>query len=103
MLCDVLVAATLPARDCAVAPFDRGSHHASALSRANGDAAWANADGGVIAPTIPIVAVLAVQPDLLRRGFFLIHALSSSIFGGSFILPPPRRPRALAPLERGFR
>src|SRR5438552_10861501 len=61
---DALVAAALPARDRAVAPFDRGSHHAAALSRADGDAAWANADGGIIAPTIPIVAVVAVSPDL---------------------------------------
>src|SRR5258705_13450811 len=64
LLRDVLVAAALPARDRAVAPFDRGSHHAAALSRADGDAAWANADGGIIAPTIPIVAVVAVSPDL---------------------------------------
>ena len=28
------------------------------------DAVWANADGGVITPTIPIVAVGAVPPDL---------------------------------------
>src|SRR6266699_4947671 len=49
LLRDVLVAAALPARDRAVAPFDRGSHHAAALSWADGDAAWANADGGVIA------------------------------------------------------
>src|SRR6266498_1295446 len=64
LLRNVLVAAALPARDRAVAPFDRGSHHAAALSWADGDAAWANADGGVIAPTIPIVAVVAVPPDL---------------------------------------
>src|SRR5438034_2065403 len=67
LLRDVLVAAALSARDRAVAPFDRGSHHAAALSWADGDAAWANADGGVIAPTIPIVAVgavVAVPPDL---------------------------------------
>jgi len=37
---------------------------AAVLSRAPGDAAWANADGGVIAPTIPIVAVGAIPPDL---------------------------------------
>ena len=60
----LLVATALPARDRAVAPFDRGSHHAAALSWADGDAAWANADGGVIAPTIHIVAVGAVPPDL---------------------------------------
>jgi hypothetical protein len=63
----VLVATALPARDRAVAPFDRGSHHVAALSWADGDAAWADADGGVIAPTIPIVAVVtvvAVPPDL---------------------------------------
>src|SRR5262249_19934314 len=60
----LLVATALPARDRAVAPFDRGGHHAAALSWADGDAAWANADGGVIAPTIPIVAVVAIPPDL---------------------------------------
>src|SRR5256714_10687640 len=65
LLRDVLVAAALPARDRAVAPFDRGSHHAAALSWANSHATWANSDGGIIAPTIPIVvAVGAVPPDL---------------------------------------
>src|SRR6266545_3597765 len=67
LLRNVLVAAALPARDRAVAPFDRGSHHAAALSWADGDAAWANADGGIIAPTVPIVAVgavVAIPPDL---------------------------------------
>ena len=59
-----LVAAAFPARDCTVAPFNRRSDHAAALSWADGDAPWANADGGVIAPTIPIVAVVAVSPDL---------------------------------------
>jgi hypothetical protein len=34
----VLVATALPARDRAVAPFDRGSHHVAALSWADGDA-----------------------------------------------------------------
>src|SRR6266498_4309495 len=60
----VLVAAGLPARDRAVAPFDRGSHHAAALSWADGDTAWANADGGIIAPTVSVVAVGAVPPNL---------------------------------------
>jgi hypothetical protein len=60
----LLVAAALSARDRAVALFNRGSHHAAALSWADGDAAWTNADGGVIAPTIPIVAIGAVPPDL---------------------------------------
>jgi hypothetical protein len=64
LLRDVLVAAALSARDRAVAPFNGGSHHAAALSWADGDAAWTNADGGVIAPTIPIVAIGAVPPDL---------------------------------------
>src|SRR5438552_8767386 len=59
-----LVAAAFPARDCTVAPFNRRSDHAAALSWADGDAPWANAYGGVIAPTIPIVAVVAVPPDL---------------------------------------
>ena len=67
LLRDVLVTAALPARDRAVAPFDRGSHHAAALSWANSHATWANSDGGIIAPTIPIVAIGAagaVPPDL---------------------------------------
>ena len=51
----VLVATALPARDRAVAPFDRGSYHAAALSWADGDAAWADADGagdegGIVCP-----------------------------------------------------
>jgi hypothetical protein len=62
-----LVAAALLARDpAAVVSFDRGSHHAAALSWANGDATWADADGGVRVvppPTVP-VAVVAVPPDL---------------------------------------
>ncbi len=46
------------------AEIEPDSHHAAALSWADGDAAWTNADGGVIAPTIPIVAIGAVPPDL---------------------------------------
>ena len=67
VLRDMLIAAALPARDRAVTPFDRGSYHAAALSWADGNAAWANADSGVIAATVPIVAVVtivAVPPDL---------------------------------------
>src|SRR5262249_55302324 len=45
-------------------PFDRGSHHAAALSWANSDTAWANANCGAIAPRLPIVAVIAVAADL---------------------------------------
>ena len=37
---------------------------AAALSWTDGDAAWANADGGALVPTIPIVAVVAVPPNL---------------------------------------
>jgi hypothetical protein len=59
-----LVATALPPRDRAVTPFDRGRHHAAALSWADGYAPWANADSGTIAPTIPIVAVVPVPPDL---------------------------------------
>ena len=64
LLRDVLIAAALPARDRALTPFDRGSHHAATLSWADSDAASTNADGGVIAPTIPIVSVVAIPPDL---------------------------------------
>jgi hypothetical protein len=56
-----LVATALPARDRAVAPFDGGSHHATAVSWADGDTPWADADSIV---TVPIVAVVAVPPDL---------------------------------------
>jgi hypothetical protein len=75
-----LVAAALSARDRAVAPFNRGSHHAAALSWADGDAAWTNADGGVIAPTIPVVAVGAVPPDLNidTLGHFEVLSLGGS-------------------------
>jgi len=63
----LFVAATLLARDpAAVVPFNRGSHHAAALSRADGDTtrADANCGVGVVPPaTVPIVAV-AVPPDL---------------------------------------
>jgi hypothetical protein len=58
-----LVADALPARDpAAVVPFDRGSLHAAALSWTDGDTAWTdtNCGVGVITPTIPIVAVVAV-------------------------------------------
>ncbi len=56
-----LVATALPAGDRAVAPFDGGSHHATAVSWADGDTPWADADSIV---TVPIVAVVAVPPDL---------------------------------------
>jgi hypothetical protein len=59
-----LVATALPPRDRAVTPFDRGRHHAAALSWADRDAPWANADSGTIAPTIPIVAVGTVPPEI---------------------------------------
>src|ERR1700686_1178004 len=63
-----LVADMLPARDpAAVVPFNRGSLHAAALSWADSDATWADANCGVgVVPpaTVPIVAVVAVPPDL---------------------------------------
>src|SRR5882672_8081327 len=62
-----LVAATLLARDpAAVVPFNRGSLHAAALSWADGDTARADANCGVgvVPPAVPIVAVVAVPPDL---------------------------------------
>src|SRR5260370_35009452 len=63
-----LVAAALPARDAAaVVPFNRGSLHAAALSWTDGDTASADANCGVgVVPpaTVPIVAVVAVPPDL---------------------------------------
>ena len=100
MLRDVLVTAALPARDRSVAPFDRGSHHAAALSWADGNAAWANADGGVIAPTIPIVAVgavVAVPPDLNIDALGHLEVLglagvaggASAPAGPSLSSPPP--------------
>jgi hypothetical protein len=58
-----LVAAALPARDpAAVVPFNRGSLHAAALSWTNGDTAWTdtNCGVGVITPTIPIIAIVAI-------------------------------------------
>src|ERR1700736_4507581 len=63
-----LVAATLPARDpAAVVPFNRRCLHVAALSWADGDTTWADANCGVgVVPpaTVPIVAVVAVPPDL---------------------------------------
>src|SRR5882762_12012125 len=63
----LVLAATLLARDpAAVVPFNRGSHHAAALSWADGDTtrADANCGVGVVPPaTVPVVAV-TVPPDL---------------------------------------
>src|SRR5258705_4572231 len=62
-----LVAAALPARDpAAVVPFNGGSFHAAALLWADGDAtgADANCGVGVVPATVPIIAVIAVPPDL---------------------------------------
>src|SRR6266403_3607686 len=67
-----LVAATLLARDPAAVPFNRRSLYAAALSWADGDTTWADANCGVgVEPlatvpivTVPIVAVFAVPPDL---------------------------------------
>jgi hypothetical protein len=62
-----LVADMLPARDpAAVGPFNRGSLHAAALSWADGDTAWtdANCGVGVIPATVPVVGVVEVQPSL---------------------------------------
>src|SRR6266850_2849255 len=58
-----LVAAALPARDPAtVVPFNRGSLHAAALSWADADTTWADANCGVgvVPATVPIIAVVAV-------------------------------------------
>jgi hypothetical protein len=52
------------------------------LSRAPGDAAWANADGGVIAPTIPIVAVGAIPPDLNIDALRHLELLGLDRIGG---------------------
>jgi hypothetical protein len=41
-----LIATALFARDCAATLFDRSGHHAALLRRADGNAAWADADGG---------------------------------------------------------
>jgi len=64
----LVVAATLLARDpAAVVPFNRGGHHAAALSWADGDAtrADANCGVGVVPPTtVPIVAIASVPSDL---------------------------------------
>src|SRR5947207_7249373 len=62
-----LVAAALPTRDPAtVVPFNRGSLHAAALLWADRDATWADANCGVgvVPATVPIIAVVAVPPDL---------------------------------------
>jgi len=55
---------------------------AAVLSRAPGDAAWANADGGVIAPTIPIVAVGAIPPDLNIDALRHLELLGLDRIGG---------------------
>jgi hypothetical protein len=57
-----LVAAALPAHDPAAVPFNRGSLHAAALSWADGDTTSAdtNSGVGVVPPTLPIVAGVAV-------------------------------------------
>src|SRR5207247_7920358 len=50
----------------AVVPFNRGSFRAAALSRADGNTTWADANCsvGVVPATVPIIAVVAVPPDL---------------------------------------
>jgi hypothetical protein len=64
----LVVAATLLAHDpAAVVAFNRGAHHAVALSWADGDTTRADANrcfGGVPPATVPIVAVVAFPPDL---------------------------------------
>src|ERR1700742_1783279 len=64
-----LVADVLPARDpAAVVPFNRGSLHAAALSWADGDTAWtdANRGVGVIPATVPTImgGVVDMQPGI---------------------------------------
>jgi hypothetical protein len=67
-----LVAATLLARDPAAVPLIRGGLYAAALSWADGDTTWADANCGVgVEPlatvpivTVAIVAVVALPPDL---------------------------------------
>jgi hypothetical protein len=60
-----LVATALLARDRAtIVPFDRGGHHAAILPRADGDAAWADADGDVWVIPPATVPIVAVPPEL---------------------------------------
>jgi hypothetical protein len=60
-----LVATTLLARNrAAIVSFDRGSHHAAVSPWADGDAAWADADGDVWIIPPATVPVIAVAPEL---------------------------------------
>jgi hypothetical protein len=67
-----LVAATVLAREPAAVPFTRSSLNAAALWWADGDTTWADANRSVgveslaveLLATVPIVAVVAVPPDL---------------------------------------
>jgi len=60
-----LVAAALFARDCAtIVPFDRGGHHAAILPWADGDAAWADANGDIWITPLATVPVVTVPTDL---------------------------------------
>src|SRR5260370_28450018 len=79
-----LVAAALPARDpAAVVPFNGGSFHAAALLWADGDAtgADANCGVGVVPATVPIIAVIAVPPDLNIDALGHLDALGLSRSG----------------------
>jgi hypothetical protein len=72
LVCCLLVATALLARNhTAIAPVDRSRHRAAVLPWANGHAAWANADGGVIAPTIPVVEETQRRSRLETSGFYL--------------------------------
>jgi hypothetical protein len=98
-----LVAATLLARDrAAVVPFNRGSHHAAALSWADGDTirADANCGVGVVPPaTVLIVAVVAVPPDLNIDALSHPDALGLGIAAPNDLRPRFKRRIFLTPTE----
>ena len=80
-------------------PFNRGSHHAAALSWADGDTAWtdANCGVGVIPATVPTIigGVVDMQPGLhIDLGHLDALGLGRSGERGQSSAPlPPRQKR----------
>jgi hypothetical protein len=52
-----------------IVSFNPGRHRATSLSWADGDTAWTNADGGVIAPTIIVPVAVTAELNVYSLGF----------------------------------
>ena len=97
-----LIAAAFPARDrAAVVPLDRRGHHAAVSSGADGNAAWTDADGGVVVipPSgVSVTRTCVTRLELLPGLKVKLSALATKLVAPVIITKrsPPRCDNAKA-------